>query len=236
MMKRLWNKKVRSLVIVIFAVMLTLVAFSMNQNYVKDRVDTEKIIVAAENIPPFTAIEGKTTTREVVRSEVPEDAIRSLTELDESGPYFTGELGFVKGAPLQKQLIKNSKGSRFGPAAELSKDEDALYIGITTDQARSAGDYIRPGVLVDAFVFIPGDMDRRPEVIGPKQNPNMKGLLVHDRQTSDGTTPGEEGQVSQIPTVAILKVKSDVARDLVMYQETGKIYLMPHGYDPQFEN
>src|SRR5690606_34218371 len=107
-------------------------------------------------------------------------------ELQEGGPYFSGEIGFVEGAPLRKGMVKDSKGSKFGPAAELSQDEDALYVGVATDQARSAGDYIRPGVLVDAYVFIPGDMERMPEVIGPKQNPNLKGLLVHDRQTSDG--------------------------------------------------
>lgn len=228
--KGLWNKYTRIGLILGGAILISSVAVAMNASYVEGRVKTREVLVAAEDIKPYDKIEKKLKKREVVEAEIPEDAITDLKELQSLGLQYSGELGIAEGFPVKRSQLVSAAKSKFGSPMELNGE---LFVGVATDQVRSTGDYIKPGVLVDAYVYLEGDQQTPPTLITPAQNKKLKGLLVYDRQNADVKSPDQAEGRNKIPTVAILKVKPEIAADLVAYQEQGRIYLLPSGFDPK---
>ncbi|OUM86612.1 MAG: hypothetical protein BAA01_11425 [Bacillus thermozeamaize] len=228
-MKRLWNKTTRRILILTLSLILGYAGVALQQSIVKKQTTTERVVVAAETILPYGTLAGKLTTRAVVKSEVPDDAIRDLAELD-GQEWFAGEIGFVEGMPLRKSLLVTAKDSKFGQALALK--DGRMLIGLQTDQVRSAGDSIKPGTVADAYVYIPGTPETPARTITPADDPNLKGLLVVDRQNHNGYEPQKDGSNNQnpIPAIAIIETdKPSVAAALIRYQEEGKVYLVPTG-------
>jgi Flp pilus assembly protein CpaB len=234
-MKNVWNKYTRAFVIILFASLLSLTAFYLNQQFIESKIETKRIVVAKEHVPPHTNISDLIEYREVVVSEIPQDAIYDINDIKGDEPWFTEEIGLTKGYPIKKSMISTASKTVFGPSSEL-EGKETRFIGVATDQVRSAGDYIHAGVRVDAYVFIPPALDLPEQVISPQDNPKLANLLVHDRQNSQGKDPSDTEGREAIPAVAILEVTPDVAKDLVKYQEIGKVYLLPTGYDKDFYN
>ena len=230
-MKKIWNKYTRALAIIFVAIVFTGVALYMNKSFVDARVNTKTVLVPKEHLKPFSPLKDNLTTRDVVVSEIPSDAIISEKDL-EGKDWYVGDIGLIKGTPIRKSLITNEKTNPFGQAITLK--EGRKLIGVTTDLPRSSGDYLKAGVLVDAYVYIKGDQQRRAQMVTPEDNSNLKGLLVKDHKNQEGTTTGEKEGKSLVPNVAVLEVSSAAARDLVQYQEEGKIYLLPSGVDKEY--
>lgn len=232
-MKRIWNKTTRRILILFIGLAFASVAVFVQNSIVSRQVTTEKVFVAKEDLLPYHTIEGKFVLRDVVKSEIPEDAIRDLNEL-EPGKWVVGEIGLHKDYPVQKSKLLLAEDSKFGPSLELK--ENKMFVGVETDQIRSAGDYIKPGVIVDAYVYIKETPETPAQLISPQRDPNLKGLLVRDRQNQNGYDPQKDENQSRIPVVAIIETdNSSVAAALIEYQEVGRIYLVPTGVDKSFD-
>lgn len=222
--KKLWNNYTRSALLLLGAAAIGFGAFSATQDKISSSIETESIILAKEEIPPYTEItEEMVYSKKVVLSEIPDDAVRSMDEI-KFGDAFASEYGFVKDAKLQKAYITAAADSNFGNVVSL--DKNMVQVGVKVDLATTSGDALKPGVLVNAVAFIQESDTGRNQTI---KSPELKGLKVIKRLNAEGTVPDPEAGNSLIPAVAVLEVTEKQADLLVQYQETGKVYLLPAG-------
>jgi hypothetical protein len=96
-------------------------------------------------------------------------------------------------------------------------------------------------MLVDALVYIPGresyEESRPAEIIGPAEDPLLKGLLVIDKKTTNGLSLNDQSLDDGygrdlIPAVVTLMVEEhdlERVKALIRYNEEGKIYFSPTG-------
>jgi Flp pilus assembly protein CpaB len=232
-LKKFWNQYTRFASILLTALAITAIALYFNHAYIEKNTSTKKIVVASEHIPPYTKVDEYLTYREVVESEIPGDAIYNLEQLLQEGSYYTGEIGFVRGYPIKRDLLTTAEQSVFG--ASIGIEDNKIYVAVATNQVKSTGDYIKPGTIVDAYIFLPGTHELPAEVITPKESPRLKNLKIHSRQNSEAQEPDENSGKNSIPAVAIIETTNkEVAADLIYYQELGSVYLLPVGYDPLF--
>lgn len=223
-MKKLWNKYTRSALIVLFGLILALVAFQLNSRQIAEKVQTKQVIVAKTNIDPYMPItKDQLKFREIVISEIPEDALETADELDFSDAY-AFKYGFMQGAPIRKSLVTTAAASGMGAAVSLK--EGMRQIGVKTDLVLSSGDEVKPGIRVDAFAYVTdtatGQSKRR--VL-----PELAGLKVVKRLNAEGKVPDPTDGGSLIPAVVVLEVTPQQAGLLMEFQETGKVYLLPAG-------
>lgn len=228
---RFWNKYTRVGVIIVMALVTAIITMGVNSSYRARVTEVEKVVVAAGHLKPYTELtKANLTYREVVKSEIPGDAIKSIDAFLKKGPKFVGEVGLTKGYPVKESLTLDSGKSVFGEALGLKNNK--LLVAIAVNQVRSVGDLIKPGVKVSAYVFIDGGIDRgQPRVITPLDNPGLSNLVVVERQNTNGAEPNGKG-ADAIPVMVIVEADPGQARDLVLYQEIGKIYTLPTGVDP----
>ncbi|ETT46872.1 hypothetical protein C162_18939 [Paenibacillus sp. FSL R7-269] len=223
-MKKLWNKYTRSALIVLLGLVLALVAFQFNSRNIAQQVKTKKIIVAVANIDPYMPItKEQLKFREIVLSEVPEDAIQAADELDFSDAY-ASKYGFMAGAPIRKSLVTTAVASGMGAAASLK--EGMRQIGVKTDLVLSSGDEVKPGILVDAYAFV---SDATTGQSKKMILPELSKLKVVKRLNAEGKVPDPAEGGSLIPSVIVLEVTPQQAALLMEAQETGKVYLLPAG-------
>jgi len=220
------KKWLRIITIITTGLVVAGLTFLINSAYIAKHTRLAKVAVATDNIYPYNRV-VKYEITEVVESSVPQDAVTDLNFLGDR-EWFAGGLGIGKGDVIRKSRLRDVKTNPFGQA--LGLQEDKVLVGVKTDQIQSAGANIKPGVLVNGFVFIAGDGRKRADdaVIGPDQDPLLANLLVREVQNSDISTPGGKGREA-IPAVAVIETSPGAAQRLVLYQETGKIYLTPAG-------
>ncbi|WP_379143660.1 Flp pilus assembly protein CpaB [Paenibacillus sp. sgz500992] len=223
-MKKFWNKYTRSALIVLLGLVIALVAFNLNNNQIAKQVKTKKIIVVKTDIAPYAAItKDMLKYREVVLSEVPEDALESPDELDFKDAY-ASKYGFLEEAPLRKSLITTAATSGMGAAVSLKPG--MRQIGVKTDLTMSAGDEVKPGIVIDAYAFVTDTATGQSERI---VLPELAGLKVVKRLNAEGKVPDPVDGGSLIPAVVVLEVTPKQAELLMEYQESGKVYLLPAG-------
>ncbi|MBU7007059.1 hypothetical protein [Phosphitispora fastidiosa] len=227
------KKWLKVLIILFTGVTVAGVTFLVNSAYINKHTRLVNVVVAAEDIPPYNLI-GKYQTAEAVISSVPDDAVTDPAFLGEQ-EWYSGSLGIGQGDIIRKSRINNAESNPFGKALAL-KDKKIL-VGVKTDQAMSAGSNIKPGVIVNALVFIPSDNRNRPEntVVGPDQDGLLSGLLIREVQNADTNAPNGKGREAQ-PVVAVIETSIPAAQKLVLYQEVGKVYLVPAGVDLNTDN
>lgn len=233
-MGRYWTKSTRSLVIILIGAIVTIASYLFADRFISSHTTTKMVLVASDDLAPYGPISEKVKLREIVTSEVPEDSLYSKKEL-EGDEWFVGEIGIQKDQPIRKSKITHSKGTPFGMGLGLG--ENKRLIGVKTDLSLSAGDNAKPGVMVDAFVYIkptnPTAIDRdtgqaaKAKVITPMDDPRLKGLLVREHLNSEGLTVHETDGKSLIPQTVVLEVNDDTFTALVQYQEEGKVYFGP---------
>ncbi|NLO76568.1 MAG: hypothetical protein GX092_06845 [Clostridia bacterium] len=228
--KRNWNKYLRLVIIIILALVVALATSEFNRRYIESKVSLLKIVVAAEHIKPFSELTPSNLTyREVVKSEVPQDAIFDIDEFLKEGPMFVGEVGFIKGYPVKKSLTNNSVESIFGAAVALK--EGKSYLGISVEQVSSQ--LVKPGTLVDAYCFIQAStVNADAYVISKVEDPLLGRLYVHavkDKNNAD-IVAGENSE--NIPAIVVVETLSpEQTSKLIYYQMVGKLFLVPVGAD-----
>jgi hypothetical protein len=91
-----------------------------------------------------------------------------------------------------------------------------------------------PGTLVNAIVFVKGQMLDEPDlIISPAEDTRLANLLVVDKKNANASPPTEKGREA-IPAVVTLIIDKDnleIAKALVQYNETGSVYLLPVGFE-----
>lgn len=223
-MKKLWNKYTRSALIVLLGLILALVAFQLNSRNIAQQVQTKKIIVATSTIDPYMPItKAQLKFREMVVSEVPEDALETADELDFSDAY-ASKYGFMAGTPIRKSLVTTAAASGMGAAVSLQ--EGMRQIGVKTDLVLSSGDEVKPGILVDAYAFVSDTATGQSKKM---VLPELSSLKVVKRLNAEGKVPDPAEGGSLIPAVIVLEVTPQQAALLMEAQETGKVYLLPAG-------
>lgn len=222
-LKKLWNKHTYRVTVFGLAILLTATVVVVAKKYVDGNTQMVEVVVAKENIDPNKELIDLVEVGSMVKSQVPEDAVYSLDELSGS-KYYAGPIGFHKGQALQKSGITTSDKSGYGSALDL---EDGQHlVAVKVDQSSSTGGMVKPGVLVDAMVYLKGDVGSS-STISSEDDPDLANLLVVGRENSEGLSPGEEGR-SSLTTIVIVKAPSvKVYEKLVKYQEDGKVYLAP---------
>lgn len=229
--KRYWNKYTRLGVIVILALSVAIATSEINNTYLESKVKLVKIVVAAENIKPYTELKRENLTyREVVKAEVPADALDNLEIFLQEGPMFAGEVGFIKGYPIKKSLTNNSLDSVFG--SPLGLKEGKSYLGIAIDQVRAQ--LVKPGIMVDAYCFFQSSaLGGNAQIISKLEDPLLGGLYVHAVKDKDNEEINEKNR-GAIPAVVVVEtVSPEQTGKLIYYQTVGKIFLVPIGTDSQ---
>jgi Flp pilus assembly protein CpaB len=228
--KRNWHKYFRLAIIVILALVVALATSEFNKRYIESKVSLVKIVVAAEHIKPFTELTSHNLTyREVVKSEVPQDAIFDIDEFLKEGPMFVGEVGFIKGYPVKKALTNNSVESVFGAAVALK--EGKSYLGISVEQVSSQ--LVKPGTLVDAYCFIQAStVNADAYVISKVEDPLLGRLYVHAVKDKNNVDLDAGENQDSIPSIVVVETLSpEQTSKLIYYQMVGKLFLVPVGAD-----
>ena len=227
--KRYWNVYTRLLLIIFLALLAAVGTTYLNKNYIDSKVEMIKVVVPSEHIKPYTELtKGLLTYRDVIKSEIPGDAIYDKEEFLKEGSKFTGEIGLVKGYPVKESLTVNSFDSVFGAAIALKDGKS--YLGIATDQVRSQ--LVKPGTLVDLYCFIEGDTQTGESVVISKiEEPLFASLYVHSlKGKNNEELKGAEGESS--PAVVVVEtVSPEQTSKIIRYQMSGKMYLVPVGAD-----
>ncbi|NOU80778.1 hypothetical protein GC101_18100 [Paenibacillus sp. LMG 31459] len=226
-MKRFWNKYTRALTLIILGIAILVVVNIVQSKNISNQVDTQRIVVAKQDIAPFTEItKDKLQYRDVVLSEVPVDAVLDAGEL-KFGDLYAGEYGIRSNEPVRTTYNTTSLNSQVGSSIGLK--EGMTEIGIATDLARSAGDDAKPGVYVNIIAYV---RDEATNVSRKVVDPKLTNIKVLKRLNSEGTTPDAASGDSLIPAVVVLEVTPEQAAAIMEYQETGKVYLLPLGIKP----
>ena len=231
----------KGLIICVSFVAVFGITYRLNQTYLREAAETVVVVVAAEDLPPGTLL----TPEKLILAERPAmglgtDVAEDIAVLLEQEPLYAGEIGFGVGDVVRPDRLRTeAEGDDEDGLWDFSRQEQARLVAVETSLVRSSGDWLRPGMLVDAIVYIPAKEsyeDPQPSAtIGPEEDPFLRGLLVIDRKNANGLTlgdmAGEEGYSRDaLPAVVTLMVdKEDIerVRALIRYNEEGRIYLSP---------
>ncbi|MBA9086491.1 Flp pilus assembly protein CpaB [Fontibacillus solani] len=220
MKEKLWNKYTRSGLIVLVGVIFALIGFKLTQSNIAQHVQTQRVIVAKEDIAPFTELtKDMLEYEDRVISAIPSGAINDASQIS-FGDAYTSEFGIIKGSTLQAHLITTAAQSQMGSLVSLKPGY--TEIGVKTDLVLSAGDEAKPGVLVDVIAYV----QKESESI-KVSDPSLTGIRVLKRLNSEGTVPDPNAGNSLIPVVVVLEVTKAQAESIMEYQESGKVYLLP---------
>ena len=214
--------------------------FRLNENYLQGMADTVTVAAARMDLLP-----GAPLLREqLAMAERPafglgEDYIADMDEFFGNGPWYVGDIGFGAGDIVRPGRLVPASRAGGEWRWEFDKSDRARLIAVETSLVRSSGDWLWPGMLVDALVYIPpkdGYDDPQPSrIIGPEEDPLLKSLLVIDKKNANGLAidglPDTEGYGrDRLPAVVTLMIGEDEterAMALVRYNEEGKIYFSP---------
>lgn len=220
-----------SLVIGAFLIIF-FVTFTINRLYIKKNTDLINVVVAVHKVPAFSQIALKDLAlAQRPRSVVPAEAVTDLGNLSGPTKYYAGDLGFGEGDIIrQDRLFQNDNNPR---NLALLGDQNKMLVAVDTNLVKSTANLVVPGTLVNAVVFIKGDLNAVPDrILSPAEDPKLGNLLVVDKKNSEAAIPAEKGRdaIPSVITVMLDKGSLDVAKALVEYNEKGSIYLLPIGF------
>ena len=234
MNKYLRYKIMRNLILCLVFVCLTLATYLTNKRYIEKNTQMFDVVSANQNILPFSKITDKQLCiKKKTKSSIPNDAFFEMDAFKSSSIWYTKEIGFGKGDTICLDKISNGSESETGRLAGLTEDKKML-VTIKTDLVKSCANMVVPGTLVNAVIFIEGGAKGEiDEVISFIENPDLEGLMVFDKKDTPSYM-GDDSSDKAIPvciTLQIDKGNEKLAKDLVRYNETGCIYLLPIGIE-----
>ena len=230
----------KGIVISLSFVLVFGITFWLNQEYLRQASATVAVVAAKVDLLP-----GETLTAEMLTMvETPvlglgEDYVTDIGALIARGPWFVGEIGVGAGDVLRPGRLKGAAEHGGDWFWEFEHRDNVRLVAVETNLVRSGGDWLMPGMRVDALVYIPAidsyDDPQPSQVIGPEDDPNLRGLLVIDKKNAAGAKL--DGQIKEdgysrdyLPTVVVFMMEeADLgrARALIQYNEEGKIFLSP---------
>jgi Flp pilus assembly protein CpaB len=221
------------LVVLVF-VLIFVVTFILNQNYIKKNTDLVNVLVAVKKIPAFSSLTvDQVALAKRPRVVVPREAVLDVSTLFSEKTYYVSDLGFGIGDIIRLDRLSNEDTKGIGKVSSLG-EENMMLISINTNLVKSCANLVVPGTLVNAIVFVKGQMLDEPDrIISPAEDLSLANLLVVDKKNAEATIPTEKGREA-IPAVVTLIIEKDnleIAKALVQYNETGSIYLLPVGFE-----
>jgi hypothetical protein len=216
------------------------VTYRLNQDYLRQVADTVMVVAAGRDLLPGEPL----TAEQLVTMEKPVfglggDFATDAGELLAAGPWYIGDIGFGAGDVLRPGRLIPAAETGGDRRWEFERQEKVRLIAVETSLVRSGGDWLWPGMLVDAVVYMPAkgsyDDPQPAEIIGPDEDPLLAGLTVMDKKNINGLSLGEgfesDGYSRDLlPAVVTLMVgENDTERvkALIRYNEEGKIYFSP---------
>lgn len=190
------------------------------------------VVVASHKVPAYSLL-GKESLllARRPRSVVPDTAVYQPDDLLGLTRFYSGDLGFGEGDIIRKDRLFTANNSPMGDLNRLAP-EGKMLVSVSTDLVKSTANLIVPGTVVNAVVFIKGDMNQSEDkVLSPKEDPKLGGLQVVDKKNAEAAAPAEKGR-DALPAVITLMIDGedfDTAKALVEYNEKGSIYLLPIG-------
>lgn len=223
MKNKLWNPVTQKVTIIVVALIVAGIGFVWNKSDTNSKVKTVAVLVAKTDISPFTEVtSANTEIRNIVKSEVPEDALTSVEQL-KSGDSFASSYGFVSSSPIRSSYVTTAADSKLGTSIVLKKGSSEL--GVKVDLITSAGAEMKSGTLVDAIASIKEQSGATRTI----ENEKLHSIKVLSVKNAEGRGIDPNGNSSLVPAVAVLEVSTEQRTLLVQYQEAGKVYLTPAG-------
>lgn len=232
MRKIIRQRWIKVALVIITFVMVSTVTYSLNQQYIRSCTDMITVVVAAQKIPAFSAVKrDMVVLAKKPRIAVPPDAITEPDIFLKQEKYYTGELGFGSADIIRLDRLTNIKHL---PAVDLAMlpNENKMLVSVNTNLVKSCANFVVPGALVDAVVFIKSEtIDEDDKIISPLEDPYLANLLVVDKKNSESGFPHETGReaIPAVITLMLDRANVETAKALVRYNETGSIYLLPVG-------
>ena len=230
----------KGIVICISFVGVFAITYHLNQMYLREMAETALVVAVKETVLP-----GCLITQEMLHmTERPAfglsaDKVEDIALFLEAGPWYAGETGFGSGDILLLSRLRHERDMDGDWRWAFNQQEDARLIAVETSLVRSGGDWLWPGMIVDAIVYIPGREsyeEKRPsEMIGPDEDPLLGGLLVVDKKNAGGVSLDEPASAEgysrdALPSVVTLMIHvedTERLKALIRYNEEGRIYFSP---------
>lgn len=233
-MRKLIKQKILKTALVIGSFFIIFsITFTVNRLYIKKNTDMVNVVVATGKVAAYSRISPENLIiAQRPRSVVPETALIDLNDLLSVNKYYVGDLGFGEGDIIRTDRLFQNNSNPVGNLAQLA-EENKMLVSVNTNLVKSTANLVVPGSLVNAVVFIKGDMNASPDkVLSPAEDPKLGNLLVVDKKNSEATIPAEKGRdaIPSVITLMLDKGNLDVAKALVEYNEKGSIYLLPIGF------
>jgi hypothetical protein len=216
------------------------ITYRLNQTYLQQAVETVAVVVVKTDLLPGEPL----TADRLAMAEKPVfgldgDFATDIGGFIGQGPWYAGDIGQGAGDILRPSRLVPSADAGGDWRWEFDRREHVRLIAVETSLVRSGGDWLWPGMLVDALVYVPArDSYEDPQpsmVIGPDEDPLLRGLLVIDKKnvngvSLDGQAPQDGYSRDLLPAVVTLMIDDrdfERIRALIRYNEEGKIYFSP---------
>lgn len=234
MRKIVQQKLIKMGLVVLVFVFIFVVTFTLNQQYIKKNTDLVNVLVAVKKIPAFSSLTvDQVALAKKPRVVIPKEAVFDASTLFSGKIYYVGDLGFGVGDIIRLDRLLKEDTNGIGKVTSLA-EENMMLISINTNLVKSCANLVVPGTLVNAIVFVKGQMLDEPDlIISPAEDTRLANLLVVDKKNANASPPTEKGREA-IPAVVTLIIDKDnleIAKALVQYNETGSVYLLPVGFE-----
>lgn len=224
--KQKWIKT--GLVVFVF-LLIFCTTFVLNRFYIANNTDLVSVAVASKKIPAFSPVTvDQVTLSKRPKTVVPKEAIVDTSVLFSGKKYYVGDLGFGEGDIIRLDRLAEGKINGIEDLVSL-EDENKMLISVNTNLAKSCANLVTPGTVVNAIIFVKGQMNEPDIIISPAEDSRLANLLVVDKKNAEASSTAEKGReaIPAVVTIVIDKNNMDVAKTLVQYNEKGSIYLLP---------
>lgn len=225
------QKYIKIGIVAIGFIVVLAVTFVINRAYIRANTDMVSVAIATKKISAFSEIKSTDVTlAKRPRSMADEDTIIDLSVLKEQAHY-TQDLGFGEGDIIKKSRLTTNRTSALGRLNQEGK----MLVAINTNLVQSCANFVVPGTVVNAIVFIKSlDPSKPDEVYSYKTKPELANLLVIDKKNAESAVPPQSGReaIPAVVTIELPMTDAATAEALVKYNELGSIYLLPVGFDP----
>jgi pilus assembly protein CpaB len=211
------RQRTSGLLILLLSMGAGLLAALLAVGYLRGVEETQPVLVARQEIPPFTPLSPSLfrTERWPARA-VPPDALTDLSTL--AGRYARGLI--LEGAVMRAAYLATASGDAGSLAARLTEagDPNARALAIPIDPTTGVGGTLQPGDRVDLIAAVKVEREKAPPVTIAKTIARAVPVLHRTAEAgSDKAT-------------VVLMVTDDVAEEIAYAQLAGTIYLATNPY------